>query len=201
MSKILRLLKKARESKEKGYLTSQSSDHVILDPQKFINDDSDPSALNEMPFAEEGFMGFKMPSKQSILFSLSVIALLFVSFSALNQSKASQTSISSLMHNMRLQQEKIATLEAYVSTFKERDEGSFAQVNARMSQFKNILENNNIALSELISAQNLYKLKMDDMKVTDRLLLDKIISVNQHVKEIKKLQISDRREISYGKDN
>jgi len=200
MSKMVKLLKKAENFKHDSFSSNIKSDETAKNfneaPPGAIPDvmkqsfeqnvDGDQYSLNgqeEIPYS-----GHRISLALMTLVVMVALASLFVSSQALRELRKSRAAALMMMEKINSQKNTLKGLALSVKEIKGTD---LVKIESIHKQLSHLTENQSMKDNELVNLiidQNIMEVVVQDLKITDRLLLNKFITLNENVQEISRKQ-------------
>jgi len=194
MSKMLKLLQKANHLRQDSY-TMAVDDSSLAMNEALAQNEKDTNGYENGQNTENGSNGYHYAAAASSLQSQASIILIVIAivlgFSALLISYKALAGIQSgyeIYHNLRqvteLQEEKIGELKSELTYFKQAELENMNSLQASLDEANVSLKQNMSEFNDLFVDFKILKVLVDDLKTTDRLILDKTISLNGIVKKL-----------------
>jgi len=192
MSKMLKLLNKAKKSEddqwgieENQHQASHQNTNNLLAVVGNEVDAHYKDAVNHEDMddhIDRDAISFKARLAVPILAIALTMAVfsLFLSYKALARVKDNQ------FHAMNLKkhEQKFTIIENVLTEIQEREVMELSKLKAELKLVLSDIKLQKDEIEEMVIDHNTLKVVVDDLRVTDRLLLDKYISLNQGVKDI-----------------
>jgi len=188
MSKTLRMLKKSKNKNNESYsslndstTTDDTSQAIFIKSADVLFEKSDKNNMSKKSrnaFLEKLDLSLVV---FTLLIVLIVIAGLYLRKEQLNSPGEESSLVSRISKENRTQRDKIDMLEMKLSKIGEEKEEELLQIQSLIGEIKGDIKNINREIKEVRADRNMIKSKFDDLKVSDRLLLDKYISLNNKI--------------------
>lgn len=183
MSKVLKLLNKAKSKREDQYVMAGSNDSIVLE------ETTDEYAESPEQAQENRFH----LSPAIMMFCVILLGSFLMSFLALRELAQANQHMSQIATALKTEQLKIAKLQTALVD-KAESNSEVETINVQLGELNSLMDEQMLLVKSVSDRQKLSELKIDDMKTTDRLLLDKILTINQSVKDVKSTLFDEGRE-------
>lgn len=183
MSKMIRLLKKANQARETQNNMFGVNAEPIDNGYEAINNASNSS--------DQSLAAYKLTVILMVFVVFVAVASLYVSFKAIVQLQKSQEVSAQLISGLELRDFKINTLEHALLGVQTKSNEKLTSLNAEVERLSSVVKQKEISsqeaeekLQELYGKYQAIKDSNEDMRATNRLILQKYINLNQEVKEL-----------------
>jgi len=184
MSKIVKLLKKANEEKNEKYsslpLNAKTKANVRKEPDfegpKHLIHPQDEDDVKTPSVME------KMQPYTLIAVSLIALISLFVSLNANGQNKIAKKQALNVSNDYQAYVDRMDGLENQFAQLKNLQLATIRSLQIEVEKVANDLERAQLKNENYAKEAKVIKGLISDLKVTDRLMLDKIISINGKIK-------------------
>lgn len=193
MSKMIKLMNKMSNQK----MTDRYQEKLSKPSTNKIESHQEPEATELHRPQEPHIHPINVQQGPSKLFYTATIGLismvllvasmsLIMSVHVIQKINLSQTLLMELAKQSEPQAEKLAFLTKAVETIKETDKKEMKEILSLVNQVGNNVTDQNKDIAQLVKEQRLVKSATEELKTADRLLLNKFISLNDEVNELKK---------------
>jgi len=199
MSKMLKLLHKAQAIKDDGHMMAILGSGAAVHPtndirQEFFHTEYSSNHTEETSVPPDPMTGVLGGGNHFTMIITSLMTCLamaafVLSMVTFQHVRTKEENILSVMSHNKQNEKKLNEVQKSILNLQKQQGANWEAMSVELSEILDNMESTEISFQELETQEQLLKMMTDDLKVTDRLILDKIIALNGEVKEVKQQMI------------
>src|SRR3989338_2074854 len=180
MSKIIKLLSKAKGFKLQGYALGADDDSLML---------KNENPMSSLEAHEDYLINLLNRTSVGLMILVVIVALIafYMSFNTLKVMNLNSSLYSGLVNQMKYEQERLNSLETSIRKLHSDTINSYNAINTKLNRIQEVLESSRLKMSSIESNQNNLLYKYEYMQVSDRLLSEKYAMMNNKLKNLEEL--------------